>query len=72
MARTRFGCFAASALRNLHKLKATVFAFNAGAIRCYEKCGFIREGVLRDEIYREGKYHDAIEMALIRKTEDEA
>lgn len=57
---------------NLHKLKATVFAFNAGAIRCYEKCGFIREGVLQDEIYREGKYHDAIEMALIRKTEDEA
>ena len=54
---------------NLHKIKATVFAFNAGAIRCYEKCGFRQEGVLRDEIYREGRYHDAIEMALIRDTE---
>ena len=46
-----------------------MFAFNAGAIRCYEKCGFRQEGVLRDEIYREGRYHDAIEMALIRDTE---
>lgn len=54
---------------NLHKIKATVFAFNTGAVRCYEKCGFRQEGVLHDEVYREGQYHDAIEMALIRNTE---
>lgn len=51
---------------NLHKIKAVVFAFNQAAVRCYEKCGFVQEGVLRDEVYREGKYHDAIQMALIR------
>ena len=37
---------------------------NAAAIRAYEKCGFIREGVLQKEIYREGAYHDVVCMAL--------
>ena len=54
---------------NLHKLKATVFDFNLPAIRCYEKCGFVQEGILKDEVYREGKYHNAIVMALY-KTEE--
>ena len=51
---------------NLHKLKAVVFSFNTPAIRCYEKCGFIQEGNLKDEVYREGQYHDAIVMAKIK------
>ena len=49
---------------NLHKLKVSVFDFNHPALRAYEKCGFVREGVLRQEIYREGVYHDVIQMAL--------
>lgn len=40
---------------NLHKLKVSVFAFNAAAIRCYEKNGFTREGLLRAEIFRAGR-----------------
>ena len=52
---------------NLHKIKATVFAFNEKALRCYEKCGFIREGLLKEEIFREGKYHDVVIMGLIGK-----
>jgi len=49
---------------NLHKIKALVFDFNEAALRCYEKCGFKREGVLEQEIYREGAYHDVVCMAL--------
>ena len=55
---------------NLHKIKATVFDFNAAAIRCYEKCGFVQEGLLKQEIYREGAYHDVVMMGLIKKTEE--
>ena len=51
---------------NLHKIKALVFDFNAPALRCYEKCGFVREGVLKQEIFREGAYHDVVSMALFR------
>lgn len=54
---------------NLHKIKATVFDFNTAAIRCYEKCGFVQEGILKEEVFREGKYHNAIVMARY-KTEE--
>lgn len=54
---------------NLHKLKATVFDFNTPAVRCYEKCGFVQEGILKDEVYREGKYHSAVVMALYHTEE---
>lgn len=32
----------------LHRISLGVFDFNHAAIRCYEKAGFIREGLLRD------------------------
>ena len=51
---------------NINKVKLNVYSFNKRAMRCYEKCGFIREGVLRQEIYREGRYHDDIVMGLLR------
>ena len=51
---------------NLHKIKAVVFDFNEPALRCYEKCGFVREGVLKQEIFREGAYHDVVSMALLQ------
>jgi RimJ/RimL family protein N-acetyltransferase len=52
---------------NINKIKLGVYSFNERAKRCYEKCGFKTEGVLRKEIYREGKYHDAIVMGLLRE-----
>lgn len=48
---------------NLHKLKVSVFAFNEAAIRCYEKNGFVREGVCRQEIFRDGRYQDVVLLA---------
>ena len=48
---------------NLHKLKVSVFAFNEPAIRCYEKNGFVREGVLKGEIFRDGQYQDVVLLA---------
>lgn len=51
---------------NLNKLKLDVFSFNERAVRCYEKAGFKREGVLRQDAYRYGRYHDVIVMGLLR------
>lgn len=45
---------------NLHKLKVSVFAFNKAAIRTYEKNGFVQEGTLRQEIFRNGAYQDVV------------
>lgn len=52
---------------NINKIKLSVYAFNERAIKCYEKCGFKREGTLRQEIFRDGKYHDEHIMAILRE-----
>lgn len=55
---------------NLHRITLEVFAFNKRGAACYEKCGFRNEGVLRDAIYRDGKFHDSIFMGVLRKEFD--
>ena len=50
---------------NAHRIWLGVNAENLGAIKCYEKVGFKREGVLRDEIFCNGHYTDAIRMGLL-------
>lgn len=52
---------------NLNKVWLGVNAENTAAVKCYENAGFIREGVLREEIYRNGKYYNAIRMSVLRK-----
>lgn len=51
---------------NMNKIKLNVFAFNNRAIACYKKVGFKEEGILRKEIYRNGKYYDEIIMAMFK------
>lgn len=48
---------------NLRKVKASVFAFNTGAIRAYQKAGFEVEATLKSELFRGGEYHDVVLMA---------
>ena len=52
---------------NMNKIKLNVFSFNNRAIACYKKVGFKEEGILRKEIYRNGKYHDEIIMAIFNE-----
>jgi len=49
----------------LHRVYLRVDADNPRAIRCYEKCGFIREGTFRDATYRRGKYIDQHFMSVL-------
>ncbi len=50
---------------NLHRVWLHVHAFNERAIRCYERLGFRREGVLRDEVFRDGRYWDTLVMGIL-------
>lgn len=52
--------------RNLHRISLRVLSTNYPAIALYEKCGFKREGVLRDAAYKNGTYGDFIAMAILR------
>ena len=51
---------------NLNRLWLTALVDNPRAVRCYEKCGFVREGRLRQESYVDGEYRDVFLMGLLR------
>lgn len=51
---------------NLHRIFLGFTASNQAAKRAYEKAGYIEEGVLCDDIYRNSQYYDSIRMAILR------
>lgn len=51
---------------NLYKVSLTALPTNLRALSLYESLGFQRDGVLRSEQYRNGKYLDVIVMSLLR------
>jgi RimJ/RimL family protein N-acetyltransferase len=51
---------------NLNKVWLGVNAANVGGARAYEKAGFVREGILRQEQYRNFEYYDVIRMSILR------
>lgn len=54
----------------LHRVELVVFTFNQRAITCYEKCGFRREGVLRDYVFKLGAFRDAVMMSILASEYD--
>ena len=51
---------------NLHRLYLKVFADNPGAIRAYEKAGFVHEARLREAHFGDGAYKDDLIMSVLR------
>jgi len=51
---------------NLNRIALQVFSSNPRAIRAYEKAGFIKEGVLRQAIYKNGNYSDIFIMSVLK------
>lgn len=51
---------------NLNKVWLGVIDENKAAVRAYEKAGFREEGRLRQELYRNSRYYDAIRMSILR------
>lgn len=51
----------------LHKIWLMHWKENQKADHLYKKVGFKKEGVLKDEYYWRGKYHDMIRMAIVNR-----
>ena len=53
-------------MMNLNRIALTVFDWNTRAIRVYEKVGFKHEGVLREGIFKAGRWNNLVFMGLLR------
>ncbi|TYP76932.1 GNAT family N-acetyltransferase [Aquimarina intermedia] len=51
---------------NLHRVYLVVQEDNIRAIELYLKCGFIKEGVLRESVFKNGKYLNKIIMSILK------
>lgn len=52
----------------LHKVTAGCYAPNVGAIRAFEKAGFVQEGVRKAHCLFDGKYVDDILLGFVKPT----
>ncbi|CAN5191128.1 GNAT family protein [soil metagenome] len=52
---------------NLHRVQLHVWADNPAAVRTYEKCGFVREGILREAMRHGGRYCDFLVMGILEQ-----
>jgi ribosomal-protein-alanine N-acetyltransferase len=55
----------ALAQRGFLRLEAPVFAWNPASMRVLEKCGYVREGVLRKSVFKDGEVIDSMLYARV-------
>lgn len=48
----------------LRRIHLQVLSDNIRAIRVYEKCGFVKEGLLKEHVFKQGAFKDLVLMAF--------
>lgn len=51
----------------LHRVWLKVRSDNTPALRLYDRIGFVKEGVLREAVYKNGKYFDVAILSLLER-----
>ena len=52
--------------QNLHKIYATDLSTNPKMISMHEQFGFVKEAVLREHVFHQGRYTDVVILGLLR------
>jgi RimJ/RimL family protein N-acetyltransferase/methionyl-tRNA formyltransferase len=52
---------------NMNRIWLGVTEENHGAVRAYEKAGYTHEGILRADIYRNGRFYNTVRMSVLRE-----
>lgn len=56
---------------DMHKVSLEVFSHNVPAVRLYDRLGFVREGVFREQIYAMGRRWDLYRYSLLKREWEE-
>ena len=52
---------------NLRKICSRVYAFNKRSVAYSKHCGYRDDGVQRNHVFRNGEYHDVIQLAIFKE-----
>lgn len=52
---------------NINKIKAKISELDENKIKSFKNIGFVEEGKLKEEVYKDFKYHDLILVSLFKK-----
>ncbi len=52
---------------NLNRITLRVDADHPAAIRCYQNCGFVMEGEMRQAVFRDGQFINQYRMSILRE-----
>jgi RimJ/RimL family protein N-acetyltransferase len=52
---------------NLHKVEIEAFEWNQGALRLYERLGFVKGGRKREHLWFDGRYRDLFELGMLER-----
>lgn len=50
----------------LNCIYANILTYNTASAHLFEKCGFVKEGVLRSRVYKEGAFIDFLSYSIVR------
>lgn len=64
---TRFMLKHAFGPLGLHKVKVTVISDNLASYHMCLKCGFVEEGLMKEETFKNGRYYDVYLMSVINQ-----
>ena len=59
-------CYAFETL-GLHRVELCVLEYNKRAIKCYQKCGFVQEGLEREDALVEGRWETDVRMSILER-----
>jgi RimJ/RimL family protein N-acetyltransferase len=57
---------------NLQKVYLRVFDHNQRGIKLYKRLGFVQEGIMRRDVFKNGAYHDTIFMSILKEEWEKA
>jgi len=52
---------------NLNRITGEAFSYNQGAVELALKCGFTKEGIMRQSVFWSGKYWDSVLIGMLAK-----
>ena len=51
----------------LHAVRLHVYSYNVGAVRLYERLGFVKEGSQREALFFDRGWHDVLSYSMLER-----